>query len=69
MYLSLDILLLAGLAYGAPVELSKRLNNGVGVTPAMGFNNWNSGLRKLTRVYLDSTSSPNSLQHPQPPQL
>ncbi|PQE34009.1 hypothetical protein CJF32_00002885 [Rutstroemia sp. NJR-2017a WRK4] len=44
MYLSLDILLLAGLAYGAPVELEKRLNNGVGVTPAMGFNNWNSGL-------------------------
>ncbi|KAH8743981.1 glycoside hydrolase superfamily [Diaporthe sp. PMI_573] len=38
-------LLLAGCAVGAPVEeLSKRLKNGVGLTPAMGFNNWNAGL-------------------------
>jgi alpha-galactosidase len=40
----------AGITQCAPVEVtefSKRLNNGVGVTPAMGFNNWNAGLRKL----------------------
>jgi len=40
---------LAGIAQSAPakeLKLSPRLDNGVGKTPAMGFNNWNSGLRK-----------------------
>ncbi|MCJ1447965.1 MAG: hypothetical protein MMC23_008477 [Stictis urceolatum] len=29
---------------GPALTLEKRLNNGVGVTPAMGWNNYNSGL-------------------------
>lgn len=38
---------LAGLACALPADLDsapleKRLNNGVGVTPAMGWNNWNA---------------------------
>jgi len=44
MYLTLPILVLSGIGNSAPIELSRRINNGVGVTPAMGFNNWNSGL-------------------------
>jgi hypothetical protein len=44
VYLNLPLLCLAGLANhltdASPVE--KRLNNGVGVTPAMGWNNWNA---------------------------
>jgi len=47
MYLSPIVLLLAGIANSTPVELSKRIKNGVGLTPAMGFNNWNSGLREF----------------------
>lgn len=39
---------LAGIAQSAPTKdltLFPQLDNGVGKTPAMGFNNWNSGLR------------------------
>lgn len=48
MYISVTVLALAGITNSASAELSRRLNNGVGVTPAMGFNNWNSGLRMLS---------------------
>jgi alpha-galactosidase len=61
MYLLPTILLLAGIANSTPVELSKRIKNGVGLTPAMGFNNWNSNLRKSTSVYLGFASSLNSI--------
>jgi hypothetical protein len=60
MYLSPIILLLAGIANSTPVELSKRIKNGVGLTPAMGFNNWNSGLREFIDAHLGSAPSLNS---------
>jgi hypothetical protein len=40
---------LVGIAQCAPadgIEISKRWDNGVEKTPAMGLNNWNAGLRK-----------------------
>jgi alpha-galactosidase len=43
------VLAFAGIVYGAPSNRllpSKRLDNGSGKTPAMGFNNWNAGIRK-----------------------
>jgi alpha-galactosidase len=47
MYISFTVLAFAGIASSAPAEHSKRIKNGVGLTPAMGFNNWNSGLREF----------------------
>lgn len=47
MYLTFLFIVFLGIAKSAPTEqpkLSKRLDNGVGQTPAMGFNNWNAGL-------------------------
>ena len=69
MYLPPIILLLAGIANSTPVELSKRIKNGVGLTPAMGFNNWNSGLREFNRCPPRFYSVTKLLQHPQPLQL
>ncbi len=69
MYLSPIILFFAGIANSTPVELSKRIQNGVGFTPAMGFNNWNSGLREFIVAHLGSASSLNLHQHPQQLQL
>ncbi|KAF3917618.1 Alpha-galactosidase [Arthrobotrys entomopaga] len=39
---SLVLIIAAPAALASPLQ--RRLNNGVGVTPAMGWNNWNSGL-------------------------
>jgi hypothetical protein len=61
MYLSPTILLLAGIANSTSVELSKQIKNEVGLTPTMGFNNWNSNLRKFTCVYLGFASSLNPI--------
>lgn len=57
MYIPLALLALAGITYSAPAELSRRVNNGVGVTPAMGFNNWNAGLRECSLPYTISSRS------------
>jgi alpha-galactosidase len=38
-------------------NLSKRLNNGVGVTPALGFNNWNAGLSTSLNFKLSQNTS------------
>jgi hypothetical protein len=46
MYKSFIVLALVVTTSTTHAELSRRLSNGVGVTPAMGFNNWNAGLRK-----------------------
>ncbi|TAQ83898.1 hypothetical protein B7494_g7776 [Chlorociboria aeruginascens] len=49
-----------GLAQGAPAEtthLTPRLNNGVGVTPALGFNNWNSGLSSSAATALAAANA------------
>jgi len=52
MYIDLSFAVLicsVVLSEAAPANIlsglkEKRVNNGVGITPAMGFNNWNSGL-------------------------
>jgi hypothetical protein len=47
MYMLHLCLVFVGISQGSPVHETafvRRLNNGVGVTPAMGFNNWNAGL-------------------------
>lgn len=43
----------AALVQGVPHEIDRRLNNGVGVTPAMGWNNYNAGLGKSTYSNID----------------
>ena len=45
--LAVAVLGLATLVRGVPHEIDRRLNNGVGVTPAMGWNNYNAGLGKF----------------------
>ena len=49
MYISLILIASASFTYSAPADISRRLKNGVGVTPAMGFNNWNSGLCRFSQ--------------------
>lgn len=44
MFLLQAILLSAAFVEGRPANLERRLHNGVGVKPAMGWNTWNSGL-------------------------
>lgn len=59
MNLLLEILfvLLNGAAVNAaPQALSHRESNGVGVTPAMGFNNWNSGLSSSAATALSAAN-------------
>ncbi|KAK7177996.1 alpha-galactosidase [Paraphaeosphaeria sporulosa] len=54
------LLALAGIAQCAPgkeVAFSKRLDNGVGRTPAMGFNNWNAGLPSSANTALAAANA------------
>lgn len=56
---------LVTLVRGVPNEINKRLDNGVGVTPAMGWNNYNAGLGMTTYALFDMGET-NSVQVQQP---
>lgn len=71
-------LALVGLSQAVPTshEIGKRVQNGVGVTPAMGFNNWNAGLRtshssigrySVPSLLIKIIQPPPQLPHSQPP--
>jgi alpha-galactosidase len=55
----LSTLLTVGVATASPLE--KRLNNSVGVTPAMGFNNYNAGLSPSADTALSAADALVSL--------
>jgi len=64
MYISTSLVLvcLVVLSEAAPANLSgdqneKRVSDGVGVTPAMGFNNWNSGLSSSAATALAAANA------------
>jgi hypothetical protein len=57
---------LATLVQGVPHEIDRRLNNGVGVTPAMGWNNYNAGLlRFYTQISIVKETNSMQVQRPQ----
>ena len=55
----LPALLTVGVATASPLE--KRLNNSVGITPAMGFNNYNAGLGATAETALTAADALVSL--------
>jgi hypothetical protein len=71
MYISLTILIFAVIASSYPAEHAKQIKNGIGLTPAMGFNNWNSGLREFVQFHLHQLFNPLTKlpQHHQRKQL
>jgi alpha-galactosidase len=60
LVLSLDITAVLAIEE-TPTPLSRRLDNGVGITPAMGWNNWNSGLGSTASSALAAANAFKSL--------
>jgi len=72
MYKSALLVALFSAVHAFPTEepnLSKRLDNGVGVTLALGFNNWKTGLTTSLSFKLSQSTSNAVNTRPQlPPQ-